>query len=179
MYIDNIIYKCRPKEKRSPREEAAYDCLDALGIEYERMDHDSTDTMEDCAEIDRLMQMEACKNLFLCNKQKTRYFLVIISGNKRFDTKGLSAQLKLPRLSFGSCEQMEALLNVKPGSVSILGIANDSEGKVQLLFDSDIPKSEYFGCHPCVNTSSLKIKTEDIFEKFIPSTNHNPIFFNC
>lgn len=179
MYIDPVIYRGRPAEKRSPKEEASYDMLDRLGIEYERMDHSPTDTMEVCEEIDRLMNMRACKNLFLCNKQKSRYFLVVIRGNKRFVTKNLSLQLGLPRLSFGHADAMEALLGVSPGSVSILGLANDIDNKVTLIVDRDVAEQEYFGCHPCLNTSSLKIKTSDIFEKFIPFTGHETIFFDC
>lgn len=179
MYIDPVIYRGRPTEKRGPAEERAYDALDGLNIEYERMDHDPTDTMEVCEEIDRLMDMKACKNLFLCNKQKTRYFLVVIQGDKRFVTKELSAQLALPRLSFGHAEVMEELLGVSPGSVSILGLVNDRDKRVTLIVDRDVLKQEYFGCHPCLNTSSLKLRTADIFEKFVPSTGHEPIFFDC
>lgn len=179
MYIDPVIYRGRPAEKRSPMEEAAYDVLDGLGIEYERMDHDPTDTMEVCAEIDRLMDMKACKNLFLCNKQKTRYFLVVLGGDKRFVTKDLSSQLGLPRLSFGHADVMEELLGVTPGSVSILALANDRDKRVTLIVDRDVPQQEYFGCHPCKNTSSLKLRTSDIFGKFLPHTGHEPIFFNC
>lgn len=179
MYIDPVIYRGRPSEKRSLREERAYDALDALGIGYERMDHDPTDTMEVCKEIDRLMDMRACKNLFLCNKQKTRYFLVVIRGDKRFATKNLSAQLGLPRLSFGHADVMEEMLGVLPGSVSILSLVNDTAARVKLIVDRDVLKQEFFGCHPCVNTSSLKLATRDIFEKFIPSTGHEPILFDC
>ncbi len=179
MYIDRTIYKGRPAGKRSASEEKVYDALDALGIEYERTDHGEARTMEDCAEVDELMNMTACKNLFLTNKQKNRFFLVVIGGNKRFVTKELSAQLSLPRLSFASPEKMEELLGLSPGSVSIMGLVNDSGKQVTLIVDRDLPKEEYFGCHPCKNTSSLKIKSNDIFEKILPHTGHEPIFFDC
>lgn len=179
MNIDPVIYIGRPEKSRSPVEEKAYDALDALGIEFERMDHDPAFTMEACEEIDRLMDMQACKNLFLTNKQKNRFFLVVIRGDKRFVTKDMSAQLSLPRLSFAQPCVMEELLGCTPGSVSILGLVNDPEGKVTLIVDKDVPKQEYFGCHPCLNSSSLKIKTEDIFGKFIPSTGREPIYFEC
>lgn len=179
MNIDPVIYRGRPEERRSANEERAYDTLDTLGIEYERMDHDPTFTMEACEEIDQLMDMKACKNLFLTNKQKNRFFLVVIRGDKRFVTKDMSAQLSLPRLSFAQPDVMEELLGCTPGSVSILGLANDPEAKVTLIVDKDVPKQEYFGCHPCMNSSSLKMKTEDIFGKFIPFTGREPIFFEC
>lgn len=179
MYIDPVIYRGRPEERRSATEEKAYDVLDALGIEYERMDHAPAFTMEACEEIDRLMDMKACKNLFLTNKQKNRFFLVVICGDKRFITKDMSAQLSLPRLSFAQPDVMEELLGCSPGSVSILGLANDMAAKVTLIVDEDVPKQEFFGCHPCLNTSSLKMKSEDIFGKFIPSTGREPIYFVC
>lgn len=172
------IHRGRPAEKRGEAEEFSYDLLDGLGIEYLRTDHPATETMEACEEIDRIMNMKACKNLFLRNKQKTRYFLVVISGDKRFDTKALSSQLGLPRLSFGHDDAMLELLGVAPGSVSILSIAHASAKDVTLIVDRDILDQEYFGCHPCINTSSLKIKTSDIFEKLIPSTGHKPVFYN-
>ena len=172
------IYNGRPAERRSEAEEFCYDLLDGLGIEYLRTDHPATDTMEACEEIDRLMDMRACKNLFLRNKQKTRYFLVVIAGNKRFDTRVLSAQLGLPRLSFGHDDAMLEMLGVTPGSVSILSIARESAKDVTLIVDRDILGQEYFGCHPCVNTSSLKMKTTDVFDKIIPFSGHSPIFYN-
>lgn len=172
------IYKGRPAEKRSEAEEFSYDLLDGLGIEYLRTDHPATDTMEACEAIDLAMDMKACKNLFLRNKQKTRYFLVVIAGDKRFDTKALSAQLGLPRLSFGHDDAMLEMLGVTPGSVSILSIARRSARDVTLIVDRDILNQEYFGCHPCVNTSSLKMKTSDIFDKLLPRSGHEPIFYN-
>ena len=171
------IYQGRPAEKRGEAEEFSYDLLDSLGIEYLRTDHAPTDTMEACEEIDRLMDMKACKNLFLRNKQKTRYFLVVISGDKRFDTKELASQLGLPRLSFGHDDVMLEMLGVTPGSVSILSIARETAKDVTLIVDRDLLKQEYFGCHPCINTSSLKIKTSDIFEKLLPHTGHEPVFY--
>lgn len=177
MHIDPVIYSGRPPQPRSPREDFAYDVLDRLEIEYLRMDHDPAMTMEDCEEIDRLMDMQACKNLFLRNKQKTRYFLVVVRGDKHFDTKELTSQLLLPRLSFGHADVMEEMLGCRPGSVSILGLAMDTEKRVTLIVDRDILDQEYFGCHPLINTSSLKMKTEDIFGKLLPYTGHEPILY--
>ncbi len=171
------IYRGRPAEKRGAAEEAAYDLLDGLEIEYLRADHPATNTMEDCAEIEKLMDMRACKNLFLRNKQKTRYFLVVISGEKRFDAHELASQLGLPRLSFAHDDAMLEMLGVLPGSVSILCMGREQAKGVTLIVDRDILNGEYFGCHPCASTSSLKIKTADIFERLLPAIGCEPVFY--
>ena len=172
------LYKGRPEniQGRLDKEIRVYDLLDSLGIEYERTDHERTDTMEACNEIDAILQVTICKNLFLCNRQKTNFYLLMMPGDKPFKTKELSSQINSARLSFASPEDMERLLDITPGSVSIMGLMNDTEGKVQLLIDEDVMKDPYFGCHPCINTSSLKMKTSDILEKFLPAVHHEPIF---
>ena len=131
--------------------------------------------MEDCLEIDKVLDTLICKNLFLCNRQKTKYYLLMMPGEKPFKTKELSAQINSARLSFASAEAMEEYLDIQPGSVSIMGLMNDTENHVQLLVDEDVLKGEYLGCHPCVNTSSLKLKTKDIFDIFLKAVHHDPI----
>ena len=133
-------------------------------------------TIEACQGVDALLGMEICKNLFLCNRQKTQFYLLLMPGNKPFRTKELSAQIGSARLSFASEEYMEQFLDLTPGSVTVLGLMNDTDDHVQLLIDEDVVKDEYFGCHPCINTSSLKMKTSDILEKFLPAVHHEPIF---
>ena len=130
--------------------------------------------MEVCEEIDKTLEATICKNLFLCNRQKTDFYLLMIPGDKTFKTKELSHQIGSARLSFASPEDMEKYLDITPGSVSVMGLMNDPEGHVKLLIDSDVLKDESFGCHPCINTSSLKIKTSDILEKFLPAVHHEP-----
>ena len=157
-----------------------YDFLDSLGVEYQRIDHEAAMTMEACEEIDRTLSegeengVAICKNLFLCNRQATDFYLLLIPGDKPFKTKYLSAQIGSSRLSFAKPEYMEKYLDITPGSVSIMGLMNDHEKKVQLLIDEDVLKDEYFGCHPCINTSSLKIRTKDLVEKIIPAMGHEP-----
>lgn len=159
-------------EVRSAREVRTYDFLDALHIPYERVDHAAADTMEVCAEIDRVLGALICKNLFLCNRQGTAFYLLMMPGDKPFKTKELSAQIGSARLSFASPEKMLEYLDILPGSVSVMGLMNDREKRVTLLVDEDVLRGEYVGCHPCVNTASLKIRTEDVFEKFLPATGH-------
>ena len=162
-------------EGRLDKEMRVYDLLDSLGIEYERTDHIAAMTMEDCLEIDRILDVVICKNLFLCNRQKTKFYLLMMPGDKVFKTKDLSAQIASSRLSFGSPEHMEELLDITPGSLSILGLMNDSGMKVNLLIDEDILTGESIGCHPCINTSSLKISTADMVDRIIPALGHKPV----
>ena len=172
------LYKGRPEDTggREEREVRVYDLLDSLGIEYFRTDHEHADTMEACNRIDAVLDVVICKNLFLCNRQETNFYLLMIAGDKKFKTKDLSSQIGSARLSFGKPEYMEEFLDITPGSVSVLGLMNDKENKVQLLMDEDVIRQEYIGCHPCINTSSLRIKTEDMLGKIIPAMKHAPVF---
>ena len=171
------LFSGRPEntEGRLQREVRTYDFLDEIGIEYKRTDHEPANTMEACNEIDKVLEVLICKNLFLCNRQKTQYYLLMMPGDKKFKTKELSSQINSARLSFADADDMLKVLDIEPGAVSIMGLMNDKEHAVQLLVDEDVKKGEYIGCHPCVCTSSLKIKTEDIFNKFLPKVGHEPV----
>ena len=171
------LFKGRPEDLsgREDREIRVYDLLDQLGMEYIRTDHEHANTMEACNEIDKVLDVLICKNLFLCNRQKTNYYLLMMPGDKPFKTKELSSQIGSARLSFASAEDMEKYLDIHPGAVSIMGLMNDHENAVQLLVDEDVLKGEYLGCHPCVCTSSLKLKTEDVFGKFLDEVHHKAI----
>ncbi|MBR2849459.1 MAG: prolyl-tRNA synthetase associated domain-containing protein [Clostridia bacterium] len=170
------LQKGRPADTagRLEKEIRSYDLLDSLGIEYDRIDHEPAMTMEICEEIDRALGATICKNLFLCNRQETDFYLLMMPGDKPFKTKDLSSQIGSSRLSFGTPEYMEQLVDITPGSLSILGLINDKEGRVRLLIDKDVLSGEYIGCHPCINTSSLRIKTSDMVEKLIPALRHAP-----
>ena len=168
------LFKGRPQntQGRLPKEIRVYDLLASLKIDYARIDHEPAFTMDICKEIDETLGATICKNLFLCNKQKTAFYLLMLPGDKVFKTKDLSSQIGSARLSFASSEDMEKYLDITPGAVSIMGLMNDRDKQVCLLVDSCITQSEYIGCHPCVNTSSLKIKTSDLFEKVLPAMGH-------
>ncbi len=171
------LYNGRPENNdgRLEREIHVYDVLDDLKIPYQRTDHGHADTMEACHEIDAVLEVLICKNLFLCNRQKTEFYLLMMPGDKPFKTKEIPKQVGCARLSFASPEYMLEYLDIEPGAVSIMGLMNDTENKVQLLIDEDVLKGEYIGCHPCVNTSSLKIKTKDLTDIFLPAVHHEPI----
>ena len=160
---------------RLEKEQRCYRFLDELGIEYYRCDHkdSNANTMEDCLKIDKILEATVCKNLFLCNRQQTQFYLLMMPGEKVFKTKELSSQLGCARLSFASPEAMERYLDITPGSVSVLGLMNDHDNAVRLLVDEDVLKGEWTGCHPCINTSSLKIKTKDLFGVIIEKMHHD------
>ena len=169
------LQKGRPADTagRLDKEIRTYDLLDRLGVEYERIDHEPAMTMEDCKEVDQLLEAVICKNLFLCNRQKTAFYLLMIPDTKVFHTKDLSAQIGSARLSFAKPEYMEEFLDITPGSVSVMGLMNDKEHRVQLLIDEDVLDGEYIGCHPCINTSSIRFKVKDLIEKVIPAMGHD------
>lgn len=168
------LFKGRPADVsgREEREIGVYDCLDSLNIEYYRVDHEVAMTMEDCKAIDEVLGAVMCKNLFLCNRQKTKFYLLIMPADKPFKTKELSSQIGSARLSFASADKMLEYLDINPGAVSVMGLKNDTENDVSFIVDEDLLKDEYIGCHPCVNTSSLKIKTDDLVNIFLPFTKH-------
>ena len=157
---------------RLDKEIRCYDLLDSLGVQYQRVDHEAAMTMEACEEIDKVLDATICKNLLLCNRQCTLFYLLMIPGDKHFKTSVLSKEIGSSRLSFAAPEYMERFLDITPGSVSVLGLMNDQEHHVELLMDEDVLKGEYFGCHPCINTSSLRIATADLMEKIIPAMDH-------
>ena len=170
------LVKGRPatNDGRLEKEIRTYDLLDKLGITYERVDHEEANTMEACLAIDEVLAPAViCKNLFLCNAQKTRFYLLMIREDKKFKTKEISHQINSARLSFAPAEYMEQFLDITPGSVSVMGLMNDVDNQVTLLVDEDVLKEELFGCHPCINTSSIRLKVYDVFEKFLPEVHHD------
>lgn len=175
IFTDKTVYKT-PKENCTEKETACYDFLHCLGVEYERVSHEHIATIEGCEEINEILGINICKNLFLYNSNKTEFYLVIMRGEKSFKTKLLSPQLNCSRLSFAPADLMVKYINCEPGSASLLGLIFDENIKVHLVIDKDLLDDEYFGCHPCDNSSSLKIRTSDILEKVIPATNHTPTF---
>ncbi len=172
MAIEPVDIKPSP-DGRLLKEMAVYELLEKLEIPFLRLDHGVTATVEDCHDVDSKLGIHICKNLFLCNAQKTAFYMLMMPGTKKFKTKELSSQIGSARLSFAGAEYMEAFLDITPGSVSVMGLMNDKENRVRLLIDRDILADEFVGSHPCVNTSSMKIRTADILEKFLPYVKHD------
>lgn len=171
-----VLVEGRPVDctGRLAKEVRVYDLLDSLGVRYQRIDHEPAMTMEACAEIDRVLDATICKNLLLCNRQCTSFYLLMLPGEKSFKTSVFSKQIGSSRLSFADPQYMEEFLDITPGSVSVMGLMNDKDHHVELMMDEDILKGEYIGFHPCINTSSLRLKTADLMEKVIPAMGHEP-----
>ena len=172
------LFHGRPEDisERLPKEQRCYELLDRLGIEYDRVDHGFADTIELCHGIEKTLGADICKNLFLTNRQQTDFYLLLMPGDKPFKTKLLSKQIGSARLSFAGSEHMEQLLDITPGSVSVLGLMNDAGNRVRLLIDRDLSGDEYLGCHPCINSSTLKIRMSDLTERILPEIHHEPTF---
>lgn len=169
-----IVYSELPKNlsERTEMEQKSFRLLNELSIPYTYVDHEPALTMEDCVAIDSVLGVAMCKNLVLCNRQKTEYYLLLMQGDKVFKTKELSSQINSARLSFASGEAMEELLGTSPGSATVLGLIKDTDNKVCLLIDEDLLQKKYFGCHPCKNTSSIRFLTKDLLEKILPQLKH-------
>ena len=169
------IYTTPPGEGMSQEQQAVFDALAALGIPFQRVEHDRANTMADCKAVSAALGVDVCKNLVLCNRQKTQYYFLTMPSDKAFHTKDLSHQLDCSRLSFAAPEAMADLLHVHPGSASILSLLFDRDHQVQLVMDRETLACPYFSCHPCENTGTLKLRTEDVLEVFLPHTGHTPV----
>ena len=174
MTISPVYRNSRPEGVLPPQEAAAFDLLDSLHMDYDRVSHEEAFNMELCADISRVLGVSVCKNLFLCNRQKTAFYLLCMPPEKPFHTKDLSAQINSSRLSFAPEDALWELLQCHPGSATVLGLANDREHRVRLLMDREVYDAPYFSCHPCICTSTLKLKTADVLEKLLPHTGHVP-----
>lgn len=159
--------------KESEAERNTYRFLDAHGINYETLHHEPAFTMNDCAEVEKAIGVPICKNLFLCDRQQTQFYLLMLPGNKKFKTKFLSRELGCARLSFADESHMAGMLALHPGAVSPMGLINEKQGKVLLVIDRELLSSEWFGCHPCVNTATLKLRMDDLLQKIVPESGHS------
>ena len=170
------LFRGRPADfdARLPKERRVYELLDSLNIAYTRVDHEPAMTMEACVAVDEALGTVMCKNLLLCNRQCTDFYLLLMPGDKPFKTSVLSKQIGSSRLSFADGSYMEQFLDITPGSLSVLGLMNDKDHRVKLLIDADVLSGDAVGVHPCINTSSLGIATCDLTEKLIPAMGHEP-----
>ncbi len=158
---------------RPEKEGAVYDLLERLNIPFTRADHPAAFTMEECEAVSQALHTPICKNLFLCNRQKTAFYLLLLPASKPFRTKEITAQLGCARLSFAGEEQLASLLHLTPGSATIFGLQYDTENRVQLVVDRDLLDEAYFGCHPCINTSTIRLKTSDVFDRLTHALHHD------
>ena len=151
-----------------PKEQAVYQALDQLGIRYRRIEHADARTMDDLTEIDAQAGAAHCKNLFLCNRQQTEFYLLLLGGDKKFRTAEVSKQLGVARLSFGTPELLEEYLGLTPGAVTPMGLVNDPTGRVTVLVERDLDKAEQILVHPNVSTASIVLARADL-QRFLDS----------
>lgn len=161
--------------ERLQKEQRVYDLLDSLQINYQRVDHGPVMTIAACEEVDQTLGLPVCKNLFLCNRQKTAFYLLLLPGSKKFNAKSLTGQHGLPKLSFANEDYLEEFLDITPGSVSVMGLMNDRNERVTLLIDKPLLQDPYICCHPCINTSTLRFPMKDLLETVLPAVNHTPL----
>lgn len=174
--VEKTLHHGRPEGLREEKETRCYDQLDKLNIDFEMVCHSPADSVEKCMEVEKVIGVSICKNLFLCNRQRTSFYLLMMPGLKPFSTSLFSKLVGSSRLSFGAEEHMIEYLDTTPGSVSIMGLMNDKENKVRLAIDKDVIREEYIRCHPCVNTSTLRMRTQDVLEILLPAIGHEPVF---
>jgi Ala-tRNA(Pro) deacylase len=173
MYINEKTFSVHPESTKTEKEMQSYLFLEENGVEYIRAEHDEAATIELCEDVEKVIDAKICKNLLLCNRQQTKFYMLLIPGDMPFKTKYLSAQINSSRLSFASGEQMEQLLNVSPGSLTVLSLMFDKAENVELLIEKKVFNDEYFACHPCVNTATVKFKTADLKDKVLPALNRS------
>lgn len=178
MYINPEIFSSHPEATETQKEMDAYLFLEENGVEYIRAEHDEAATIELCENVEKIIDAKICKNLLLTNRQQTDFYLLLIKGDMVFKTKYLSAQINSARLSFANAEQMETLLDVTPGSLTVMALMKDKEKKVKLLIEGNVLKEEFFACHPMVNTATVKFRTEDLIKKLLPALNREYTLVN-
>lgn len=171
MYISEIKTTV-PTDERCALETKVYETLSKLSIPFELVDNDSVESMEECIEISEKLGAEIRKTIFLCNRKKTSFYMVILPANKSFNTKEHCKKMDVSRLSFASGDLMMQHLDVAPGTATIMSLINDPDEKVELFIDKEIANSEFFACNPGANTTHLKIKTKDLLNKLLPKIDH-------
>ena len=141
--------------------------LETLGISWQMMHHAPVRTSADCTEIERELHTSGCKNLFLRGSSGTAWYLVLLPPEEKADLRALAVQLGEKRLSFAGKEDVKNILHTEPGAVSILCLCFETAEQVRVLIHRKILEKETIGCHPCINTASLKLSVRDLTEKFL------------
>ncbi len=154
----------------------AFAFLEGLGIAYTWTPHEALATMEACRLVDEHLGFSICKNLFLCNRQGTEFYLLLMPFDKPFKTKFLSKELGVARLSFATPGQLYEQLHLTPGSVTVLGLLADKEKSVHLVIDRDLLASPMFGCHPCDNRATVAMTTEDFVKVLLPALGYKETY---
>lgn len=162
-----------PQKYKTPLQKMTYKFLSENEIEFSRVENDEAVTMEDCIEIDKALEMKTVKTLFLCNRQKTNFYLFVTAGDKTFVTKDFSAALGISRVSFASAEMLDEIIGTKVGATTIFGVLREEAKNVQVVLDRAVVEDEFYGCSDGTTTGYMKLKTKDILEKLLPYSKHD------
>lgn len=167
-----------PSKFGSDLEMRTYETLTHLQIPFHQVATGEALTMEDCIDIDHRLGIEVVKTIFLCNQKKTKFYLYITPADFTFVTKEFGKKMEIPRVSFASADLLKARLGVIPGAATIFGLLLDSDHEIQLVFDQSVADREWYGCSSGSVTNYMKLKTKDLFDKFLPYTGHEAIFID-
>lgn len=159
---------------QTPLQRLVYETLEILRIPFARVDTDEAITMEECTAINEKLAIKMVKTLFLCNRQRTDYYLFITTGTKPFRAKDFSTALGISRVSFAPAEQLETMLGTCVGSATIFSSLLDIENRVRIIFDRDVLSEDWYGCSDGTTTSYVKVRTADIWQTFLAYTGHVP-----
>lgn len=154
-----------------------YDYLDTHGIQYKRYDHPPVYTCEDVNRLIPNLPGKKTKNLFICDGKGKQHFLVTVSDEKSVNLKALAQALEVKKLRFASADRLKKHLRLEPGSVTLLGAANDEAGTVNIVIDQAIWAADALQCHPLINTSTLVISLDNI-RNFLDATGHEAVVMN-
>lgn len=174
MFYVSDIKNTAPESYQTRLQQMVYQTLVKLHIPFERVHTDEAITMEDCTQIDATLKMKMVKTLFLCNRQKTNYYLFITCGTKPFRSKDFSNALGVPRVSFAPVDKMEELLQTKVGAATVFSALLDKNQQVQIVFDKDVLAEEWYGCSDGTTTGYMKVRTAQILHEFLTFAGHTP-----
>jgi len=169
------VYTTPPSEFKTVLQEKTYRALQELHIPFERVDTDEAITMEDCIQINKVLNVKVVKTLFLCNRQQTSFYLFITAGDKPFKTKDFSKALGVSRVSFAPADLMEKMLGTKVGATTVFSALLDKDNAIPVVFDKEVTCEEWYGCTDGTTTCYMKVKTEHILHAFLPYTKHLPL----
>ncbi len=178
MFYISDIYKTPPEEFKTLLQEKTYAALQQLKIPFERVETDEAITMEDCILINEKLDMKMVKTLFLCNRQKTLFFIYVTCGDKSFHSGEFSKAMNCSRVSFASEDLFLEMLGTKIGAATVFSALTDLDGDIHIAIDQDVLLEEFYGCSDGTTTCYLKIKTSDILQKFLPYAKHKPHIIN-
>ena len=177
MYVSEPV-STPPPEFLTPLQETVYKTLILLEIPFLRVSCEDGSTMESCKEIDSALDAETVKTLFLCNRQKTSFYLFITEGDKPFVTKNFSSALGVSRVSFAPEDKLNELMGVKTGATTVFSCLLEESESVRLVFDETVLSKKLFCCTDGTNTGFVRISTDDLIKKLLPKMGRNPEIIN-